>query len=122
MLQTVAFPVKSSVDQADFSYGFQTTTKLRMVLSVALVDAMIKDADIVAVSRNIPSSPQVLPFVDEPCGAVRSSDAGGLYEVDFFLATARVDDLSAACIRPIAPTYHLAPLTARSSEQSISSS
>ena len=32
------------------SYGFQTHTKLRMVLSVALVDAMIKDADIVAVS------------------------------------------------------------------------
>jgi len=31
------------------SYGFQTPTKLRMVLSVALVDAMIKDADIVAV-------------------------------------------------------------------------
>jgi hypothetical protein len=32
------------------SYGFQTPTKIRMVLSVALVDAMIKDADIVAVS------------------------------------------------------------------------
>lgn len=32
------------------SYGFQTNTKLRMVVSVALVDAMIKDADIVAVS------------------------------------------------------------------------
>lgn len=32
------------------SYGFQTTTKLRMILSVALVDAMIKDSDIVAVS------------------------------------------------------------------------
>ncbi|GFZ46241.1 hypothetical protein JCM24511_04488 [Saitozyma sp. JCM 24511] len=34
-------------------YGFQTTTKLRMVLSIALVDAMIKDADIVAVFRAI---------------------------------------------------------------------
>ncbi len=32
------------------SYGFQTNTKLRMVLSVALVDAMIKDGDIVSVS------------------------------------------------------------------------
>ncbi|WVQ78212.1 hypothetical protein IAT38_000295 [Cryptococcus sp. DSM 104549] len=34
-------------------YGFQTTTKLRMVLSVALVDAMIKDADIVAIFRAV---------------------------------------------------------------------
>ncbi|WVN85239.1 uncharacterized protein L203_100384 [Cryptococcus depauperatus CBS 7841] len=34
-------------------YGFQTTTKLRMVLSVALVDAMIKDSDIVAIFRAI---------------------------------------------------------------------
>ncbi|RSH91241.1 hypothetical protein EHS25_009540 [Saitozyma podzolica] len=34
-------------------YGFQTTTKLRMVLSIALVDAMIKDADIVAVFRAV---------------------------------------------------------------------
>jgi len=35
---------------AEGSYGFQSNTKLRMVLSVALVDAMIKDSDIVAVS------------------------------------------------------------------------
>ena len=55
ILFTVVFPVKSLADQADSRYGFQTTTKLRMVLSVALVDAMIKDADIVAVSRNVPS-------------------------------------------------------------------
>ncbi|WVF72302.1 hypothetical protein IAT40_007115 [Kwoniella sp. CBS 6097] len=34
-------------------YGFQTTTKLRMVLSIALVDAMIKDADIVAIFRAV---------------------------------------------------------------------
>ncbi|TYJ56602.1 hypothetical protein B9479_002694 [Cryptococcus floricola] len=34
-------------------YGFQTPTKLRMVLSVALVDAMIKDADIVAIFRAV---------------------------------------------------------------------
>ncbi|WWC61223.1 uncharacterized protein I303_103803 [Kwoniella dejecticola CBS 10117] len=34
-------------------YGFQTTTKLRMVLSIALVDAMIKDADIVAIFRSV---------------------------------------------------------------------
>ncbi|WVW83243.1 hypothetical protein I302_105262 [Kwoniella bestiolae CBS 10118] len=34
-------------------YGFQTTTKIRMVLSIALVDAMIKDADIVAIFRSI---------------------------------------------------------------------
>ncbi|WWC85361.1 uncharacterized protein L201_000224 [Kwoniella dendrophila CBS 6074] len=34
-------------------YGFQTTTKLRMVLSIALVDAMVKDADIVAIFRSI---------------------------------------------------------------------
>ena len=34
----------------DASYGFQSNTKLRMVLSVALVDAMIKDSDIVAAS------------------------------------------------------------------------
>lgn len=33
----------------DDSYGFQSNTKIRMVLSVALVDAMIKDSDIVAV-------------------------------------------------------------------------
>lgn len=33
------------------SYGFQTNTKLRIVLSVALVDAPIKDADIVAIFR-----------------------------------------------------------------------
>lgn len=33
------------------SYGFQTTTKLRLVLSVALVDAAIKDSDIVSVFR-----------------------------------------------------------------------
>ncbi|EJT50932.1 hypothetical protein A1Q1_07905 [Trichosporon asahii var. asahii CBS 2479] len=32
-------------------YGFQTTTKLRLVLSVALVDAAIKDSDIVSVFR-----------------------------------------------------------------------
>ncbi|RSH86606.1 uncharacterized protein EHS24_004876 [Apiotrichum porosum] len=32
-------------------YGFQTNTKLRIVLSVALVDAPIKDADIVAIFR-----------------------------------------------------------------------
>lgn len=36
---------------ADNSYGFQTTTKLRLVLSVALVDAAIKDSDIVSVFR-----------------------------------------------------------------------
>lgn len=35
------------------SYGFQTTTKLRMVLSISLVDAMIKDADIVAIFRAV---------------------------------------------------------------------
>ncbi|WWC69571.1 uncharacterized protein I206_103514 [Kwoniella pini CBS 10737] len=34
-------------------YGFQTITKLRMVLSIALVDAMIKDSDIVAIFRSI---------------------------------------------------------------------
>ncbi|WVR05085.1 hypothetical protein IAU60_002097 [Kwoniella sp. DSM 27419] len=34
-------------------YGFQTTTKLRMVLSIALVDAMVKDADIVAIFRAV---------------------------------------------------------------------
>ncbi|WRT67012.1 uncharacterized protein IL334_003978 [Kwoniella shivajii] len=34
-------------------YGFQTTTKIRMVLSIALVDAMVKDADIVAIFRAI---------------------------------------------------------------------
>lgn len=32
------------------SYGFQTVTRVRMVISVALVDALIKDADVVAVS------------------------------------------------------------------------
>lgn len=37
--------------RADPSYGFQTTTKLRLVLSVALVDAAIKDSDVVAVFR-----------------------------------------------------------------------
>ena len=36
-------------NQTHGSYGFQTNTKLRMVLSIALVDAMVKDADIVAV-------------------------------------------------------------------------
>jgi len=40
----------SIVAEDGISYGFQTPTKLRMVLSVALVDAMIKDSDIVAVS------------------------------------------------------------------------
>lgn len=35
------------------SYGFQTTTKLRMVLSISMVDAMIKDADIVAIFRSV---------------------------------------------------------------------
>ncbi|KAK1924762.1 Sedlin, N-terminal conserved region-domain-containing protein [Papiliotrema laurentii] len=40
-------------DMALSVYGFQTTTKLRMVLSVALVDAMIKDADIVAIFRAV---------------------------------------------------------------------
>ncbi|RXK38353.1 hypothetical protein M231_04395 [Tremella mesenterica] len=34
-------------------YGFQTSTKLRLVISVALVDAMIKDADIVAIFRAV---------------------------------------------------------------------
>ncbi|OWZ35388.1 hypothetical protein C347_01125 [Cryptococcus neoformans AD2-60a] len=34
-------------------YGFQTTTKLRIVLSVSMVDAMIKDADIVAIFRAV---------------------------------------------------------------------
>ncbi|WOO80868.1 Trafficking protein particle complex subunit 2-like protein [Vanrija pseudolonga] len=34
-------------------YGFQTPTKLRLVLSVALVDAVIKDADIVAIFRAV---------------------------------------------------------------------
>ncbi|KAL7422196.1 hypothetical protein Q5752_002842 [Cryptotrichosporon argae] len=34
-------------------YGFQTPTKIRMVLSVALVDATIKDADIVAIFRAV---------------------------------------------------------------------
>ncbi|TXT13777.1 hypothetical protein VHUM_01144 [Vanrija humicola] len=34
-------------------YGFQTPTKLRLVLSVALVDAAIKDADIVAIFRAV---------------------------------------------------------------------
>ncbi|KAI9638602.1 Sedlin, N-terminal conserved region-domain-containing protein [Dioszegia hungarica] len=34
-------------------YGFQTASKIRMVLSVALVDAMIKDADIVAIFRAV---------------------------------------------------------------------
>lgn len=37
--------------RANPSYGFQTTTKLRLVLSVALVDAAIKDSDIVSVFR-----------------------------------------------------------------------
>jgi hypothetical protein len=35
------------------SYGFQTHTKLRLVISIALVDAAIKDSDIVAVFRAI---------------------------------------------------------------------
>ncbi|KAL1411274.1 hypothetical protein Q8F55_002225 [Vanrija albida] len=34
-------------------YGFQTPTKLRLVLSVALVDAAIKDADVVAIFRAV---------------------------------------------------------------------
>ncbi|CAD6580415.1 MAG: hypothetical protein TREMPRED_002741 [Tremellales sp. Tagirdzhanova-0007] len=34
-------------------YGFQSNTKLRIVLSVALVDAMIKDSDIVAIFRAV---------------------------------------------------------------------
>ncbi|ORX39767.1 Sedlin, N-terminal conserved region-domain-containing protein [Kockovaella imperatae] len=34
-------------------YGFQTTTKLRMILSVALVDAMIKDGDIISIFRAV---------------------------------------------------------------------
>ncbi|KLT43337.1 Sedlin [Cutaneotrichosporon oleaginosum] len=34
-------------------YGFQTPTKLRMVLSVALVDAAVKDGDIVAIFRAV---------------------------------------------------------------------
>jgi hypothetical protein len=42
--------VRSPLNRAEGSYGFQSNTKLRMVLSVALVDAMIKDSDIVAVS------------------------------------------------------------------------
>lgn len=42
--------VRSGV-RADGSYGFQTTTKLRLVLSVALVDAAIKDSDVVSVFR-----------------------------------------------------------------------
>ena len=44
------FPFKWQRNLIITSYGFQTTTKLRMILSVALVDAMIKDADIVSVS------------------------------------------------------------------------
>lgn len=39
------------LNQLTPSYGFQTTTKLRLVLSVALVDAAIKDSDIVSVFR-----------------------------------------------------------------------
>ncbi|KAK4687731.1 trafficking protein particle complex subunit 2, partial [Tremellales sp. Uapishka_1] len=34
-------------------YGFQTNTKLRMVLSIALVDALIKDSDIISIFRAI---------------------------------------------------------------------
>ncbi|GMK55400.1 hypothetical protein CspeluHIS016_0204560 [Cutaneotrichosporon spelunceum] len=34
-------------------YGFQTPTKLRMVLSVALVDAAVKDSDVVAIFRAV---------------------------------------------------------------------
>lgn len=49
---TPCFPTFSPPSQrADPSYGFQTTTKLRLVLSVALVDAAIKDSDVVAVFR-----------------------------------------------------------------------
>jgi len=43
-------PVPGMTLISEDSYGFQTNTKLRMVLSVALVDAMIKDGDIVSVS------------------------------------------------------------------------
>lgn len=32
------------------SYGFQSASKIRIVVSVALVDALIKDSDITAVS------------------------------------------------------------------------
>lgn len=43
----------SSRNKVDTSYGFQTLTKIRMVLSVALVDAAVKDSDVVAIFRAV---------------------------------------------------------------------